>query len=125
MRALKQAGTRLLEPMLSFMLQGDRRDYGRLAAMLNTARAQCAAPDFCGTQFTLCGMVPAATGMHLPVEIAHATSGRGTLSCEPSGYRPAPDTVQATRRRPPPDPRDESAFLLHLRGVVKGSAGMV
>ncbi len=120
MRALRQAGTRLLEPMLAFTLQGQAHDLGRLTALLVAARAECGVPEFDGNAFTLRGVVPGVTGMHLPVQIAHETSGRGQLSCEPAPYCPAPDTVDAQRRRPPPDPRDEANFLLHMRGATSG-----
>ena len=120
MRALKQAGTKLLEPMLSFTLQGVPSDVGRLTALLVAARAQCEAPQFEGGQFTLRGCVPAATGMHLGVQFAHETSGRAQLACEPAPYQPAPEGLQASRRRPGPDPGDEANFLLFMRGATKG-----
>jgi ribosomal protection tetracycline resistance protein len=125
MRALKQAGTRLLEPMLTFTLQGASGDVGRLTALLVAARAQCEAPEFDADQFTLRGTVPAATGMYLGVQFAHETAGRAQLSCEHAPYSPAPDGIDASRSRPQPDPCDEANFLLYMRGAVKSGMNML
>ncbi|HLQ56219.1 MAG TPA: translation factor GTPase family protein [Streptosporangiaceae bacterium] len=119
MSALKQAGTRVYEPMHRFRLEVPADLLGPILPVL--ARL-CAVPRTSavrGSSCTLEGDIPAARMHDLHQQLPALTRGEGVLDCAFDRYQPVRGTIP-TRPRSDHNPLNRKEYLLH---VVRGVAG--
>lgn len=119
MKALKNSGTALLEPMLKFSITAPEEILGKIASDLNNMRAEIGSPVFNNEKFILKGTVPAATSLDYAIKFSSLTGGKGKLKFSFSGYRKCSDELGQIREYKGVNPLDESKWILHARGAYK------
>lgn len=119
MRALENAKTTLLEPILNFEIKAPEETLGRIAGELTQMRAQFANPSFENAQFILKGTIPAATSINYSIQLNSTTGGKGRIRFNLAGYDICPKGEGKTRSFKGVSPLDESQWILHRRGAFK------
>lgn len=87
-RALSDARTELLEPLLSYTLTVPAAMAGRATYDLNTMRATLVKMTAQGDTITYCGLVSLDASKHYAQAVAAYTKGTGLFSVRFSGYAP-------------------------------------
>ena len=113
MSALKQAGTKVFEPMHRFHLEIPADTFGATAPVLARLHAVTQTQELRGASYLLEGEIPAARIHALRQLLAALTRGEGVLECAFDRYQPAHGTVPA-RPRTDCNPLDRKEYLLHV-----------
>jgi ribosomal protection tetracycline resistance protein len=113
MSALKQAGTRVYEPMHRFRLELPADTFGAILPVLAQLRAVPRAPAPRGSSYLLEGEIPAARVHELQQQLPALTRGDGALESAFDHYQPVRGAVPA-RPRTDHNPLDRKAYLLHV-----------
>ncbi|WP_405810127.1 TetM/TetW/TetO/TetS family tetracycline resistance ribosomal protection protein [Streptomyces sp. NBC_00210] len=113
MDALRQAGTRVYEPMHRFLLDIPADTFGAVLPVLARLRAVPQAPVMRGSSYLLEGDIPAARVHDLEQQLPTLTSGEGVLECAFDHYQPVQDTIP-TRPRTDHNPLSRKEYLLHV-----------
>jgi ribosomal protection tetracycline resistance protein len=100
MSALRQAGTRVYEPMHRFRLDLPAEVFGAVLPVLSRLRAVPRTSATRGTAYVVEGDIPAASVHDLERRLPALTSGEGVLEC-------AFDHYQEVRGEPPARPRSD------------------
>jgi ribosomal protection tetracycline resistance protein len=117
MRALRQAGTVVCEPIHRFRLDLPADTLGAVLPLLARVRAVPRTPAARGSWYLLEGELPAARVHRLQQELPAPTRGEGVLESAFDHYRPVRGPVP-TRLRTDHNPLDRKAYLLHVRRRV-------
>lgn len=118
MRALRSAGTTLLEPMLRVRITLPSEYLGRIMSDTLKMRGELLSHTVKKDTLTVECMLPVSESMDYPTELARITSGRAIYTPFFGGYRALEDTVITTDRRGV-DPLDTAKWILHRRGAIK------
>jgi ribosomal protection tetracycline resistance protein len=113
MRALKQAGTAVYEPIHRFHLEIPTDALGPVLPVLARLRAVAQTPELRGTTCTLGGEIPAARVHELQQRLPALARGEGVLECVFDRYQPVRGTIP-TRRRSDHNPLNRKDYLLHV-----------
>jgi ribosomal protection tetracycline resistance protein len=116
MAALRQAGTRVYEPVHSFTLELPAASYGAVLSVLAQLRAVPMARSADAAGYLVNGTIPAAQVHELQQRLPGLTSGEGVLESSFSHYELAEGTP--ARSRTDADPLDRAGYLLHVRRRV-------
>ncbi|MCG5220752.1 elongation factor G [Streptosporangium sp. KLBMP 9127] len=119
MSALRQAGTKVHEPMHHFRLDIPVEAYGSVLPVLARLRAVPRSSATRGSSYLVEGVVPAASVHALERRLPSLTSGEGVLECAFDHYQPVHDTVP-TRPRSDHDPLNRREYLLRVVRRVSG-----
>jgi ribosomal protection tetracycline resistance protein len=113
MSALKQAGTRVYEPIHRFHLEVPTDSIGvtlpALARLGGVARSQ----ELRGASYVLEGQIPAARVHELQQQLPALTRGEGVLECAFDRYQPVRGTIPM-RARTDHDPLNRKEYLLRV-----------
>jgi len=118
LKGLKDSGTKLLEPILTFEISAPEEYLGRITSDLIKMRGSFLNPKFSNNNFLLTGKIPVATSMNYSIELSSISSGRGRILFSFSGYEPCPTGVGVERPYKGISPLDESKWILHRRGAL-------
>ncbi|HEV7899879.1 MAG TPA: translation factor GTPase family protein [Planosporangium sp.] len=113
MSALKQAGTRVYEPMHRFHLDVPADTFGPVLPVLARLCAVARTPATRGSSYRLEGEIPAARVHELQQQLPALTRGEGVLECAFDHYQPVRGTVP-TRPRTDHNPLNRKEYLLHV-----------
>jgi ribosomal protection tetracycline resistance protein len=113
MRALKQAGTVVCEPIHRFHLQAPADTLGPLLPVLARLGAVPELPSQNGSSFTLEGAIPAARVHELRLRLPRLSRGEGVLECTFDRYE-AVRGPTPTRSRWDHNPLNREEYLLHV-----------
>jgi len=113
MSALKQAGTRVYEPLHRFRLELPADTFGAILPVLAQLRAVPRAPAPRGSSYLLEGEIPAARVHELQQQLPALTRGDGVLESAFDHYQPVRGTIP-TRPRTDHNPLDRKEYLLHV-----------
>jgi ribosomal protection tetracycline resistance protein len=113
MSALKQAGTRVYEPMHRFHLEVPADTFGQILPLLARLRAVPQTPVMRGSSCLLEGEIPAARVHELQQQLPALTRGEGVLECAFERYQPVAGTIP-TRPRSDHNPLNREEYLLHV-----------
>ncbi len=119
LRALENAGTQLLEPVLSYRITCSEEFLGKITSELISMRAQMNNPEFIDDQVIISGDVPVSTSMDLPIKLNSVCSGKFKFIQKQNGYRKCSDSEGIIRTYRGVNPLDESQWILHRRGAFK------
>ncbi|MGN1249015.1 MAG: GTP-binding protein [Candidatus Spyradocola sp.] len=120
MDGLQRGGPVLLEPILRCRFTVPGASAGRLMSDLATMRARFDAPVARGDMMVLEAMVPAATSLDYPVQLAAYTGGRGAMVTQLAGYEPVALELGATCPRRGVHPLDTAKYILAARKALEG-----
>lgn len=121
MRALENAGTTLLEPVLQFEIRAPEDFLGQITGNLVNMRATFGSPQFNENRFKLSGTVPVATSTNYAIRLNSLTGGKGKIRFSFGGYNTCPDESGKTRQYRGVNPLNESQWILHARGAFKNN----
>ncbi len=113
MSALKQAGTRVYEPIHRFHLEVPADTLGLILPVLARLHAVPQMPAMRGSSCTLEGEVPAARVQVLQQQLRALTRGEGVLESAFDRYQPVRGAIP-TRRRTDHNPLDRKEYLLRV-----------
>ena len=113
MSALKQAGTRVYEPIHRFQLDVPTDTLGAIVPALARLDAVPQTPAIRGSSCTLEGEIPAARVHELQQQLSALTRGEGVLESAFDCYQPVRGTIP-TRPRSDHNPLDRKDYLLHV-----------
>jgi ribosomal protection tetracycline resistance protein len=113
MTALRQAGTRVYEPMHRFRLEIPADTFGAALPVLTRLRAIPQAPSVAGPVAVLEGAIPAARVHELEQLLPGLARGEGVLECAFDHYQPVTGAVPA-RPRSDHNPLNRKEYLLQV-----------
>jgi ribosomal protection tetracycline resistance protein len=113
MSALKQAGTRVYEPIHRFHAEVPADTLGLILPVLARLRAVPQIPAMRGSWCRLEGEIPAARVRELQQELPALTRGEAVLESAFDHYHPVRGTIP-TRRRTDHNPLDRKEYLLRV-----------
>jgi ribosomal protection tetracycline resistance protein len=113
MSALKQASTRVYEPIHRFHLEVPADTLGLILPVLARLHAVPQMPAMRGSSCTLKGEVPAARVQDLQQQLRALTRGEGVLESVFDHYQPVRGAIP-TRRRTDDNPLDRKEYLLRV-----------
>jgi ribosomal protection tetracycline resistance protein len=119
MSALRQAGTRVYEPMHRFHIEFPADALGTLLPALTRLRAVPGTPAMRGPAGTLDGEIPAARVHELELRLPSLTRGEGVLESAFDRYQPVRGPVPA-RPRSDHNPLDREEYLVQVLRRVSG-----
>jgi ribosomal protection tetracycline resistance protein len=118
MKALTDAGTTLLEPLLRLKLSADESLSGKLIGDIIAMRGSFDSPVMSNGQVHVEATVPVATSMDYHARFMSLTSGRGKYSALFCGYAECPLELGATAKRRGINPLDRAKWILAKRGAL-------
>jgi len=113
MSALREAGTRVCEPMHRFQMEVPAETLGSILPVLARLDAVPQIPAMRGSSCTLEGEIPAARVYELQQRLPALARGEGVLESTFDHYRPVHRTIP-TRPRTDHNPLNREEYLLHV-----------
>lgn len=117
MSALRQAGTRVFEPVHRALLEIPAQTYGAVLPVLAQLRAVPLPPTVQGASYLLEAMIPAARVHQLQQRLPTLTSGEGVVEAVFDHYQEVRGSAP-TRPRTDADPLDRRSYLLRVQRRV-------
>jgi ribosomal protection tetracycline resistance protein len=117
MSALRQAGTRVYEPMHRFRLEIPAEEFGPVLPVLTRLRAAPRTPALQDSSYLVEGEIPAAQVHELQQQLPALSRGEGVLESAFDHYQPVHGTVP-TRPRSDHNPLNRKEYLLRVRRRV-------
>jgi len=119
LRALENAGTKLLEPVYKFDIKAPEEFLGAIASDLTKMRGTFKSPEFENEYVIIKGILPIATSLKYNIRLSSLTGGKGRLRKQFGGYQPCEDKHGQTREFKGVSPLNTSQWILHKRGAFK------
>lgn len=117
---LERGGSVLLEPMLDVRLYLPPECVGRVMSDVAAMRGEVLETLTDGERVTMTAVLPVATSMDYPTQLASLTNGRGAITTRLQGYRECATEPVVTARRRGVDPLDTSKYILAARSALEG-----
>ena len=118
MRALENAGSVLLEPLVKLRLTAAEDLSGKLIGDIIKMRGEFDSPVIKDGKLEMEAIVPVATSMDYSIRFSSLTSGRGIIKSDFFGYAECPLELGATAKRRGIDPLDRDKWILYKRGAL-------
>ena len=118
MKALDNAGSTLLEPLVRLRLSADESFSGRLIGDILGMRGEFDNPVMIDGKVELEAIVPVAVSMDYSIQFSSLTSGRGVIKSDFYGYKECPLELGAISKRRGVDPLDRDKWILYKRGAL-------
>uniref|UniRef100_UPI00403FE6E3 GTP-binding protein n=1 Tax=Streptomyces sp. f51 TaxID=1827742 RepID=UPI00403FE6E3 len=118
--ALREAGSRVYEPMHRFRLEAPADTLGAVLPVLARQRAVPRSTRIDGSSCVLEGVLPVARAHDLEQQLPGLTRGEGELECAFDHYAPVAHGAVPDRPRTDPNPLDRKEYLLNLTRRVGG-----
>lgn len=119
LKGLKDLGTTLLEPMLSFTISGPENTLGKVIGSLTQVRAQLDNPEINKDEFTLKGIIPVAASLDYATKLSAVTAGKGKLTTRFTGYRECSVELGNTATFRGISPLDRAKYILKARKALQ------
>jgi len=118
MRALENAGSVLLEPLVKLRLTAAEDLSGKLIGDIIKMRGAFDSPVIKDGKLEIEAIVPVAASMDYSIRFSSLTSGRGIIKSDFHGYVECPLELGATAKRRGIDPLDRDKWILYKRGAL-------
>ncbi len=118
MNGLQQAGTSLLEPILSFQISATIDLLGTITSDITKMRGSYQSPQIYKDSFILKGKVPASTSMKYPITLASLSAGKAKFTSTLYAYEPCAITHGKTTPFRGISPLDRDKWILQARGAL-------
>ncbi|MCM1992130.1 elongation factor G [Oceanirhabdus seepicola] len=119
MRALKEAGTEILEPYCNFELKVPNEVSGKAMADIKFMRGTVLNILNINNEFEITGTIPSDTSQKYGTIVASYTEGRGIFTSDFFEYRKAPGEVCVEREKDKNHPFNEDMYLMYKMNVLK------
>ncbi len=118
MKAFRDIGTTLLEPVLKYTISAPEEYLGKIASSLTILRTEIGNPIIEDETFTLSGIIPAKESLDYATKLASITKGRGKYATIFNGYRECSVEEGATTPFRGINPLDRSKYILKARKAL-------
>ena len=118
LRALDNAGTTLLEPLLDMEIHADENLASKLIGEIISMRGNFENPYIKKGKVIIHTRIPVSTSMDFPVRFSSLTSGKGLLKSKFADFQPCPLELGHTLPRRGVDPLDRDRWILYKRGAL-------
>lgn len=119
MNGLKEVGTTLLEPIISFRISVPEEVGGKVLNDIIQMRGSFKSPMIQNGSFTVEGEMPMSTSIDYPVKLGITSSGKGIMTSGFSGYKPLPIELGKKRQRIGVNPLDRAKYILDARNAIR------
>ena len=119
MNGLKESGTTLLEPIVSFMITAPLDLLGTITSDITKMRGTFDSPQIEKDQFKITGKFPAATTINYPIRLASLSAGKAKLTTKLAAYQSCTDEKGQIREYKGINPLDRDKWILQARGAIK------
>lgn len=119
MNGLSEAGTQLLEPVISLKIQAVSEFLGVLSSEIIQRRGQFDSPELDGDKMTMHARMPLSESLDFPVRLSSLTGGKGKLSTRFYGYQECTDEQGVIRPYKGVNPLDRSKYILKMRKALQ------
>ena len=118
LNGLKETGTILLEPILSFIISASTDLLGAISSDITKMRGTYESPQIIKDTFTLHGTVPASTAMQYPIKLASLSTGKAKISTKFDAYLPCSEQQGKSTHYRGVSPLDRDKWILQARGAL-------
>lgn len=118
MNGLSEIGSTVLEPLLKIRVTAPEELSGKVFSEIIKMGGEYDAPVIRSGIATLEAIVPVATSMNFPEQLATLSSGKAVLSQSFYGYRECRDAEEHINPRRGVNPLDRSKWILWARGAL-------
>ncbi len=118
LNGLTETDTQLLEPMLRFSITANTELLGTITSDITKMRGTFEPAEIDGSHFTLKGLVPAATSMDYPIELASKSGGKARFNSRFDSYQACALEHGHTVDYRGVSPLDRDKWILHKRGAL-------
>jgi len=119
MRAIKAAGTEILEPFCNFELKVPNEVGGKAIADIELMRGKVDNILNINSELEINGLIPSDTSQKYGAIVASYTEGRGIYNSEFFQYRKAPGNVCGEREKCKNHPFNEDMYLMYKMNALK------
>ena len=119
MNGLQEIGTDLLEPMMTFEIQGPDDILGQVTSDLLRMRGEFEQPLLFDGKMKLRGKLPASTSLEYPVKLISRTGGRASIQMEFDSYQKVEDDLGEVRAFKGISPLDRAKYILKARKAIQ------
>ena len=118
MKALLNAKTTLLEPVMNMKITADEALSGKIIGEIISMRGEFDNPLIQKGKVMIEAKIPVSTSLDFPIWLSSVTAGRGVLRASFSGYQKCALELGAETPRRGINPLDREAWILHMRGAL-------
>ena len=119
MDGLKNTGTTLLEPIISFKISAPEELLGKITGDITQMRGTFNSPDIKNGKFIITGTMPLSTSLEYPVKLSSRSGGKAKISTAFHSYRPCTDEQGVIRAYKGISPLDTAKYILKARKALQ------
>lgn len=119
MEGLKNIGTHLLEPVISFRISAVEELLGKITSDITQMRGQFESPEIINGKFILTGTVPLSTSTDYPVKLSSRSGGKAKISSKFHSYQICKDENGQIREYKGISPLDTAKYILKARKALQ------
>ena len=119
MDGLKNCGTTLLEPIISFKISAPEQLLGAVASDITQMRGTFESPEIENGKFVLKGILPVSSSLDYSVKLSSRSGGKAKISTQFYGYQDCSDELGVVRDYKGISPLDTAKYILKARGAMQ------
>ncbi|MCD4793221.1 MAG: TetM/TetW/TetO/TetS family tetracycline resistance ribosomal protection protein [Bacteroidales bacterium] len=119
MEGLKNIGTTLLEPIISFKISAPEELLGKITSDITQMRGTFESPDIENGKFILTGTMPLSTSLDYPVKLSSRSGGKAKISTKFHSYQTCSDEEGQIREYKGISPLNTAKYILKARKALQ------
>ncbi len=119
MDGLKNIGTTLLEPFISFRISAPEELLGKIAGDITQMRGRFDSPEIKNGRFLLKGIMPLSASSDYPVKLSSRSGGKAKISVKFHSYQACKDENDHIRAYKGISPLDTAKYILKARKALQ------
>ncbi len=119
MNGLKETGTTLLEPIISFKISAPEELLGKITSDITKMRGNFESPEIENEKFILTGTMPLATSLDYPIKLSSRSGGKAKISTKFHSYEECADEQGVIREYKGISPLDTAKYILKARKALQ------
>ena len=119
MDGLKNTGTTLLEPFISFKISAPEELLGKIAGDITQMKGRFDSPEIKNGKFILEGIMPLSASSDYPVKLSSRSGGKAKISVKFHSYQSCKDENEHIREYKGISPLDTAKYILKVRKALQ------
>ena len=119
MDGLKNTGTTLLEPFISFKISAPEELLGKIAGDITQMKGRFNSPEIKNGKFILEGIMPLSASSDYPVKLSSRSGGKAKISVKFHSYQACKDENEHIREYKGISPLDTAKYILKVRKALQ------